>query len=222
MCGVFGFVQTDSNRRVDLSRLRNIARVTETRGHHAFGLIWLDQQGTVHTWKQPGSATQHLDQLDACADAAVIIGHCRWATHGSFEDNRNNHPHVAWNHGWYVHNGVVHNHDELTRRFTLTRKTECDTEVLGLLLGKFKGTLTARAVATINEVHGPLVMLGLWAKKRQVLLARSGNPLCYARHHEGLYLASLATGLGANVKTFPEDTVEVLDLARIHATAATA
>lgn len=47
--------------------------------------------------------------------ALALIGHCRWATHGSPADNRNNHPHPAGR-GWIVHNGVVFNHGELAER----------------------------------------------------------------------------------------------------------
>jgi hypothetical protein len=40
------------------------------------------------------------------ADARMLIGHLRFATHGKPEENINNHPHPA-DGGWIVHNGVV-------------------------------------------------------------------------------------------------------------------
>ena len=62
--------------------LRRIAVETQQRGHHAFGLAWLDDQGIIHTFKRPGPATANLGDLDACRGATIVIGHCRYATHG--------------------------------------------------------------------------------------------------------------------------------------------
>ena len=100
-------------------------------------------EGTVHTFKRPGPATANLGDLNACRGATAIIGHCRWATHGRPEDNRNNHPHPAGR-GWFVHNGVVQNHASLARRYDFNMTTECDSEVLGLLMARFPGALGLR------------------------------------------------------------------------------
>ena len=66
-------------------------------------------------------------------NARMLVGHCRWATHGDPRNNLNNHPHPA-DGGWIVHNGVVHNHEDLRRRVRPLAVTECDSEVLGLLI----------------------------------------------------------------------------------------
>ena len=47
------------------------------------------------------------DRAQVLYRAAVVVGHCRYATHGSPRDNRNNHPHPAGS-GQLMHNGVVH------------------------------------------------------------------------------------------------------------------
>ena len=51
------------------------------------------------------TANEYLDELDRCSRAVVLIGHCRYATHGTPLDNRNNHPHVAGG-GYYVIRGA--------------------------------------------------------------------------------------------------------------------
>ncbi|MCL6639811.1 MAG: hypothetical protein K6T92_00405 [Candidatus Rokubacteria bacterium] len=46
MCGIFGFI-TKTGRGPDLARLKRIARETQRRGHHAFGLAWVAADGRL-------------------------------------------------------------------------------------------------------------------------------------------------------------------------------
>ena len=167
MCGLFGFI-TRAGAGPDIARLKRIAIVTERRGRHAFGLAWISADGKLHTFKRPGPATENLEDLDQCAGALVVVGHCRFATHGTWEDNRNNHPHRAGR-GWIAHNGVVHNHTHLARYYGLSPWTDCDSKVLGPLLATMRGSLERRAASTARVVQGPLAMLGVWRKPAQAL-----------------------------------------------------
>jgi amidophosphoribosyltransferase len=193
MCGIFGYITTEG-RGPDLGLLRHLAKVTETRGGHAFGLAWVNADGAVQTFKAPGPASEHLDELERCRDAVVLAGHCRWATHGSPEDNRNNHPHAAGT-GFLVHNGVVENHRDLVRRYRLRPESRCDSEVLGLLMTRCGGSVNRRAAWTAKQAQGGLAMLGVWAAPARLLVTRRGRPLCFGRDSRGLYLASLPMGL---------------------------
>jgi glucosamine 6-phosphate synthetase-like amidotransferase/phosphosugar isomerase protein len=208
MCGIFGFISRQ-DKSPDLARLRKLALITQTRGTHAFGLAWLNRDGKLHTFKRPGPAARHLDVLEACRAAAIVVGHCRLATHGSPTDNRNNHPHRAGS-GYLVHNGVVHNHEALARRHGLQLQSECDSEVLGLLLAKARGTLAQRSAQMAGQVQGDLALLGIWAKPARLLIARRGRPLCYGGAAEGYYFASLAEGLPGKVQEIAEGSTRVL------------
>jgi len=208
MCGIFGFI-TKNGSGPDLARLKRIATETQRRGHHAFGLAWLGADGSLQTFKRPGPATQNLDDLDRCRGAWIVIGHCRWATHGAPEDNRNNHPHPAGQ-GWLVHNGVVTNHESLVRRYRLTPRTQCDSEVLGLLMARFAGSIGARAARVAEVAEGRLAILGVWRRPARLLIVRSGNPLCFGETKGGYYFGSLTDELPGRVVSITDEYAGVL------------
>jgi hypothetical protein len=117
---------------------------------------------------------------------------------GDRSANRNNHPHPAGR-GWFVHNGVVFNHDRLMRQFQLAPKTQCDSEVLGLLIAKFPGALGMRAARAAEEADGNLAILGLWRNPTRLVIVRNGNPLCFGETNGGFYFGSLPNGLPGDV-----------------------
>lgn len=197
MCGVFGFV-TKAGRGPDLKVLKRIAIVTESRGEHAFGMAWTGSDGQLSSFKRPGAASDGLSDLNRVKDAAAMIGHCRWATHGLPEINENNHPHRAGK-GWIVHNGVVRNHLELIETHDLQTETECDSEVLGLLMSCKKGTLLERASFVHQQAEGGMVLMGLWTNPVRMLVLRDERPLHFSEDSRGFYFASLATGLPGQV-----------------------
>lgn len=201
MCGVFGFVTKNGNGP-DLHRLRVLALAAEQRGAHAFGFAWVDQDGGIHCRKYIGPARKHLGTLDQVADARIVIGHTRYATHGAWDDNANNHPHRAGD-GWVVHNGVVTNHVELAayRRIKLT--TDCDSEVLGRMLAKVSSDpqrAAKKAAEVAHAAHGRHVILGLWTNPQRLLIVRKQNPLYTGDAARGTYLCSFATGLPKNAR----------------------
>jgi len=210
MCGVFGFI-TKRGRGPDLDRLRRIAAETESRGRHAFGLAWVTPDGKLHTHKRPGAATDDFDDLDRCHGALAVIGHCRWATHGSPLDNRNNHPHRAGR-GWLVHNGVVFNYTELAARYRLALRTRCDSESLALLLARMPGSIAERGTRVAQLAEGPLAMLGLWSNPARLLLIRRGKPLFVGETRGGYYFGSLPGELPNRPQLVQEELAHVIVL----------
>jgi len=216
MCGVFGFVSRDGGK-MNLEVLGRIARATERRGPHAFGFAWIDRRGRLKCYKQTGRITDHLGLLTLAADARMLVGHCRWATQGSPSNNLNNHPHPA-DGGWIVHNGQVRHYAELVQEFDLYPVSECDSEVLGLLVEQARGNVLERCreavqVATENREQGtlfggeqPLALLGLWPRPDRLVAVRRGNPLHCGAAEEGYYLASLADGLPGAVQSLKDRT----------------
>jgi glucosamine 6-phosphate synthetase-like amidotransferase/phosphosugar isomerase protein len=215
MCGVFGFVSREGGK-LNLGVLARVARVTERRGPHAFGFAWIDGRGRVKCYKQTGRIGDHLGLLAMAADARMLIGHCRFATQGDPADNINNHPHPA-DGGWIVHNGQVRNYEQLLLEFGLFPVSDCDSEVLGLLVERGEGGVLERCRAavqaacpdeprTLFDSSSPLVLLGLWPRPDRLVAVRRGNPLHSGQSEHGLYLASLADGLPGDVRALEDRT----------------
>lgn len=203
MCGVFGFVSFDG-KGPNLKRLEAIAHVTMRRGPHAFGFAWLDGAGRLRMFKQTGRIVDYLGLLAMAHDARMLIGHCRFATHGDPKNNLNNHPHPA-DGGWIVHNGVIGDYDEIVHAGDLHPVTGCDSEVLGLLIEEGQGTLRKRCVEAVQYASGsPLVMLGLWSRPGRMVALRSGNPLALGVCDGRVYLGSLMDGLPGKVVEVPD------------------
>lgn len=204
MCGVFGFVSYDGKGPA-MGQLQKIATATMSRGPHAFGFAWIDGRGRLHSFKQSGRIVDSIGLLQLAEDARFLIGHCRYATHGTPENNLNNHPHPA-DGGWIVHNGVIRGYESIVRRHDFFPVSECDSEALGLLIEEADGTLTERCRAAVREAcDGPLVMLGLWSRPGRLVAMREGNPLHVGKvgDDKRYYLGSLADGLPGKVSRVP-------------------
>lgn len=212
MCGVFGFI-ADGSGKLNLNLIERIARVTERRGPDAFGFAWIDRHGKIHAFKQTGRISHALPILAMAADARMLIGHCRYATHGDFRSNINNHPHPC-DGGWIVHNGTLPRYELMIEDYNLLPVGSCDSEVLALLVEKFTGKIAHRCAKAVEAIapdagHQPLVMLGLWSRPNRLTVVRRGNPLHWSRTSQGIYIASLAEGMPGKPAAVRDGSVHV-------------
>lgn len=212
MCGIFGVIQYGP-KGFSAKTLKHIARVVESRGQHAFGLTWVDSSGRIHKFKSPGKISEALYLIDRLKGARAIVGHTRHATHGDLT-NVNNHPHPA-DGGWYVHNGQIPNYQDIIMEHDLFPVSDCDSEVLGLLIEKHRGTLMKRVRLSVNiaPVDVPLNMAGVWSRPGRVVLAKRGNPLYIGRGRTGnLYFSSCSGGLPKRNGPMKDNVARVYDL----------
>jgi len=114
MCGVMGFVRTKGWNKGTARFLTALMIGIEIRGDHASGVAWLPRPEfkKMLYGKKPCPATEFISSqwwasaMDSKSDA--LIGHARWATHGTVNNPINNHPHVSGNRRFaIVHNGIV-------------------------------------------------------------------------------------------------------------------
>jgi glucosamine 6-phosphate synthetase-like amidotransferase/phosphosugar isomerase protein len=206
MCGVFGFISHNGKTTFKLESLEQIALVTETRGHHAFGLAWINERGVLKCFKQKGRISDHLSVLAMAQDAVMLIGHTRYTTQGTEDHNINNHPHHA-DGGWIVHNGIVRNYESLLDTHPMLTSSDCDSETIARLFEDEDGTRTERLKNAVDQVESSaLAVLGLWNHRPELVAIRRGNPLHWSKTPRGIYLASLAKGHPRAAHQIPDGT----------------
>lgn len=167
ICGLAGF-SLNPNATVDATVLSAaLALSIESRGGHATGIAhYHPHQKAVLVTKDGVTAYEFIDQIMESVDpkcrAAII--HTRFGTKGSSDVNENNHP-IVLPGIVGVHNGIVSNDDEVTKKLELDRVAEVDSEVLFHIIRDQGVRHVAEhvhgdaAVAWMNVGHEPGKML---------------------------------------------------------------
>ncbi len=139
-CGI-GAIHAGAKRFKQKAKLASLWRGLSSRGGQAAGMAWTDRKtGATRVFKAPESSTALARKVKHLIGRHTVSAflHTRYATHG--KNNADNaHPH----HGpqkfvTMVHNGVVHNHDEVWT-------------ALGI---KPTGPVDSQAVAACLEIGG--------------------------------------------------------------------
>jgi glucosamine--fructose-6-phosphate aminotransferase (isomerizing) len=182
MCGIVGYVGSNSSQEVLLGGLRRL----EYRGYDSAGIAVVDRPGDLVSAKKAGKLQALVDELETnpIADGATGIGHTRWATHGGPTDG-NAHPHLADGGKLaLIHNGIIENFaplkDELLAE-GVEFASETDSEVAAHLVGRaFRetGDLTAAMQQVVQRLEGAFTLLVVHADQPGVVVgARRNSPL---------------------------------------------
>ncbi|WIE64641.1 glutamine--fructose-6-phosphate transaminase (isomerizing) [Curtobacterium sp. MCLR17_036] len=182
MCGIVGYVGSNSSQDVLLGGLRRL----EYRGYDSAGIAVVDPAGDLVSAKKAGKLQALVDELEThpIADGSTGIGHTRWATHGGPTDG-NAHPHLADGDKLaLIHNGIIENFAELRAELQAegtTFRSETDSEVAAHLVGRAyrqTGDLTAAMQQAVQRLEGAFTLLVVHADQPGVVVgARRNSPL---------------------------------------------
>lgn len=184
MCCLFGFYDHGKilTRKQRSRLLSALAIASEERGTDATGIAY-NYKGKQIIYKRPIPA--HLMWYRVPAEAAVVMGHTRFATQGSEKRNENNHPFegkIRDEQGNAVcfalaHNGVLYNDKKLRRELKLPAiKIETDSYVAVQLLERF-GKLDFDGLRFMSEkLEGSFTITAL-VDNDELYFAKGNNPI---------------------------------------------
>lgn len=107
MCGIVGAIGLNN----PLEYVQKGLKMLDYRGYDSAGIGFFSNG--IDIIKDVGSVEHLMSITPQNIQTNLIIGHTRWATHGS-PDIRNTHPHISFNKRiCLVHNGVIDNYKEI-------------------------------------------------------------------------------------------------------------
>jgi amidophosphoribosyltransferase len=199
MCRLMGVILGEkSRRRAELDRLAEIFTYLlvsgESGGPHATGAMWMNGDGEYELSKRPTPASEFIDTPDYArliagitSRTTVIMGHTRWRTRGSEQNNANNQP-VSTPDGacFLTHNGTLLNADELFRRFRYQRTAEVDSELLCRIVhgATRTGSLDVRYLQQrLALCRGEMSAVAVSRRMPgQVIILKGNKPLAFRYH----------------------------------------
>lgn len=166
MCGIAGFSLTPSSKVKPRQLANALLTAIEDRGYMASGYAY-QVKNFMGYYKQPVTGSM-LSLKGMPKDARHVILHTRLATHGSVEDNRNNHPVMSPSGDIaLVHNGVIYNHTQVRLKIDADLP-DVDTSVIPAVIEQL-------GVDSLDVLDGDAAVA--WFNRRE------HNTLHLARYH---------------------------------------
>lgn len=196
MCGIVGYIGSQSAREIILNGLKRL----EYRGYDSAGMALVN--GETRIFKCKGRV-KDLEEIVAKSDfnGTTGMGHTRWATHGE-PNELNAHPQISYKGNFIVvHNGIIENYSTLKKHLEgrgIEFSSQTDTEVLANLIEHLyiEGDLTAEQAITLalNRVEGAYGLVIICTKEPDRLFAaKKGSPLVIGVGEGENFIASDAT-----------------------------
>ena len=189
MCGIVGYNGKDKNT---LRILIDGLKALEYRGYDSAGIAYKNDE--INIIKSVGKINELENKIDFNDYTNIGIGHTRWATHGSVNEN-NSHPHNVGD-ITIVHNGIIENFNEIKKELTSKGyhfNSTTDTEVACALIDyyyKESKDIKTSLVKFMEKVKGSYA-LGIMCKDSDTIYSvRKDSPLIIAKNESGNFIAS--------------------------------
>ena len=183
MCGIGGF-SLSTTSKINPRKLSN-ALLTEmdSRGNQASGYAYQSNNSSGFYKKSVAGSKLNLKGMSRGAKVAIL--HTRYATHGSINNNANNHPVQSPDSSIsLVHNGVIYNHN-MVRGELPYKLPEVDSSVIPAMLENFD-----RDFNKFSMLDGDASVA--WLDEDEQLTLRvariSHSPLCVAQTADGSFI----------------------------------
>ena len=180
MCGIVGYIGKSSGTEIVLKGLEAL----EYRGYDSAGIALVNDEGSK-VFKQVGRVSGLINEVTKQNPlASLVIGHTRWATHGT-PTMLNAHPQTNNKQTIFVvHNGIIENFAELRARLQdvgYTFVSDTDTEVIPNLIDYYANQLPsfeAAFTAALKDVRGAYSIAAITASDPDTIYAaRLSSPL---------------------------------------------
>lgn len=194
MCGIFGVILGDQHS-VTYSRWKKmndrLFKFSESRGQEAAGLA-IATTNAIYICKDSIPSTSlikskryekmmHAVWSKNNAQSISLIANTRLVTDGLSAIIENNQPLVLGG-DCIVHNGIIVNHNELWKKYNLTRCTQVDTEILLALMRLYRkqGFSVAQSVKKLfSEIEGEASVAFMFDDLEQIFLATNTGSIYY-------------------------------------------
>ena len=201
MCGIVAYV---GNRRAFPILIKGLQRL-EYRGYDSAGVgLIAEDSGKITVYKQAGKVSDLLDYIsEKDTNGSIGIGHTRWATHGS-PNQQNSHPHDSSDKSFsLIHNGIIENYSSLKnvlKEKGYVFKSDTDSEVLMYLIEDvYNNDLEEKDLyksirLALNEVVGAYAIVVIDKNNPdEFYAARKGSPLVIGVGNSEYFVASDAS-----------------------------
>ena len=210
MCGIYGVITKKHSGYNNLflkKSLRNLAKLSETRGKDSSGLCTLnhdDNRYDIIKGPIPANQLFKTDKVEITLDSVfskendnkfkLAFGHARLVTNGTQLNDANNQP-VIKNDIICIHNGIVVNVDELWKNHpSLIRENEIDTEIIPSLIRmelNNGNSIQSSVKNTIDKIFGTAsIALTFTDLDKFVLATNNGSLYVIHNNKDIIYFAS--------------------------------
>ncbi len=185
MCGIFGFISSDS-RPGSRKNLKYLVAHARQRGRDSSGLIFLEEnEYKIH--RADYDVIELLGKADP-SNSPVILGHSRLITNG-LADNQP----VVRDNVVLIHNGIVVNDEDVWKKISAERRFNIDSETIAAIAEEHlaeTGCIDGVEGKIVSLCKGVIACAIVFPGMGKLMLFSNNGSLYIGEHDAGTYFSS--------------------------------